>query len=583
MEKERCDLIGEPELAALLQAATAANPENKIADPEMGKNFYRMRVRLAEIQGGPFNPAAMDGLFNAPDAGLELEKLKVVALGAEAAPEPYRDALLTRLGGLVFSHPLWDDTTRFLRRLHATPPDQSTERLTDFRIQFALKLWEKAESISQITSALHLRWYWSRQRDLYDIAFLSAIEQKDWRKAAEIADSAKNRPALTWRAMERVGASAEGEDNAVSGDIRTAIENYARALAGGYIANFQDRPSTGTGVALPDMAPKNALVAQFYLVHLPNFQKGHVLICDETGWTGCHEFDFKPVWEAYQIWQAAYFDLPARKRWDSAPQLRTLCEALGEKLAFLFDLNPSETVKELLIAPHDFLHRVPIHGVLSKGNPLLNRFDCRYATSLTSHELGKTENAMESASDNLLTWLQYPETADGMGGFTELYEDLEEEGKIDTDKSHLQASKSHVLNLADVPVPTLILCCHGQADATNPFLSKLLLKEPIRLLDIAVKQNLRINQVFLGACETDMMPRLNAAIDEHLSIASIFLNKGASAVIGTMWEAGDQKVQDILGEPVEAFTDFHDQQRKLVNKDTDVYDYMKAMCFRIWV
>jgi len=579
LEKERCDLIGEAELAGMLKAATAETPADRLADPEMDKGFYRMRVRLAEIEGGPFDSADMSGLFDAPDAGLELEKLKAVALGKEASPSPCRDALLARLGDLYFSHPLWEDTVRFLRRLHAMPPSQTTEGLTAFQIDFALKLWETAESRAQITSALHLRWHWSRQRDLYDIAFLSAIEREDWQKAAEIADSAKNRPALTWRAMERIGQATEELDNVAAENVKAAVEAYARALAGGYIRQFNNPPVSGSGVSLPDRAPKNGLIAQFYLVHLPNFEKGHVLICDDTGWSGHHEFDFKPVWEAYQVWQAAYFDLPAGNRWDSAPQLRVLCEALGEKLAFLFGLNPSETVKDLLIAPHDFLHRVPIHGALLNGTPLLNRFDCRYAISLTSHELAKTENAAESVPDNLPIWFQYPKT-NGMESFTELYGDFEDDGKIDTEKSRLEASGYHVLNLSGTPVSTLILCCHGQADATNPFLSKLLLKKPLKLLDIAAKQNLCVNRVFLGACETDMMPRLNAPLDEHLSIASIFLNKGASAVIGTLWEASDQNVERILFEPSKAFDDFHNQQRKL--KKNNDHDYMKAVCFRIW-
>ncbi|MFP4033369.1 MAG: hypothetical protein ACLFTV_17585, partial [Desulfococcaceae bacterium] len=326
LEQDRCGSAPDDFLAVLESVRAAGLPEG-INDEEKVA-YCQVLLRLAEKAKLDFDSPEMEVVadLSAQDAPLERLKFKLFSKAAgpklKKNPNYYRNQLVKILSFSPFSHPLWDETVRFIRRVHRWAegkggPDLGgdlRESLTAFWKGFAQKLWEVAEDQSRRLSDVHLRWYWSRQRDLYDLAFLAAVKNEDFRLAARVADSAKSRPALTWQAMERMGS------------LGKMIEQYAQVLAGGYVKGMTPGPKSpgGPNAEIPDAVPAGVQILQFYLVHLQDFERGYAVVCGEEGWTECRGFDFRPVWLAYQKWQSAYFGLPYDKRDASAGLLLAL-------------------------------------------------------------------------------------------------------------------------------------------------------------------------------------------------------------------------------------------------------------------
>lgn len=138
-------------------------------------------------------------IFKHKAKALRLEKLKAaIYSGVYEEQVDLTNELIESLREprLPFSHVIWDDAVRFVRRLRKHKFDAWRD--------LAIKMWEAAETKAIDTTSLRIRWYWSRQRNLYDLAFLAALDNDDVKKAAKIADSAKSKPALTWQALENL-------------------------------------------------------------------------------------------------------------------------------------------------------------------------------------------------------------------------------------------------------------------------------------------------------------------------------------------------------------------------------------------
>lgn len=92
----------------------------------------------------------------------------------------------------------------------------------------------------------------------------------------------------------------------------------------------------------------------------------------------------------------------------------------------------------------------------------------------------------------------------------------------------------------------LAILCHGEGDYVNPFLGHLKLRGGrVTLRDIFTSPSMA-SQVFLGACETDLVPFHGEALDEHLSVATAFLTKGATTMVSTMYEVAIDDIKDVL-------------------------------------
>jgi len=530
--------------------------------------FYQMRLRLEEVSKGLYDDPVLTKIFDFDKPGLELEKIKVAVCNPNVSDDLRTSCHIRLLDQLKypFSHPLWEDSVRWLVRLHSK--NESWQK-------FALDFWKAAEKVSRRTSSLHLRWYWSRQRDLYNLAFLAALEQDEKEMAAQIADSVKNRPALTLQALEKMSY----DDEELEGIRKTETEQYARELGGGYQKDLTHyTPDAEIPSLYPELPETEAIIVQFYLVHLKgfeSFERGYALIYDgKTGKWSVEDFDFKPIWNKYLQWQSTYLELPSGRREKSAEHLKALCLSLGEQLDFLFNLGEG---REMVFVPHDFLHRVPIHGaMLDEKTVLLGNFNCMYLPTLSYANWKKEPLKSESP-----VLLQYFGPAENVTAA--IFDDIVE--RFDQTRSIKEAKSSDITDV--MPVSALAIRCHGEADIINPFFSKLKLKDNLRLMDIAGtdKKAFSGTRIFLGACETDLTPPLDTPLDEQLSMAAMFLNRGARAVIGTMWEAEDKHVRKLLGQVNTVFQNLGEHQKKWWKKylkklELDrLYD---CLCFRIY-
>lgn len=558
----------------ILEKGKADNP----ADPEA----YQVWIRLAELRDDWSDPelAGMD-----KEKLEELETLKLALFAgsvSEQAVNAEKKKLCERLKALPFSHPLWADTVRLLRRLHLRchGDSRADEGMRRFWKDFAIELWAKAETVAGQISALPLRWYWSRQRDLYDLAFLAAVEDDQLQKAAQIADSAKSKPALSWQAIEQV--SGENEE------LAEIMEQYATVLAGGYIHGLKF-PETDTDPKprqLPKTTGSDSRILAFYLVHLQGFEQGYALIGDQTGWK-CRKFDFAPLWEAYLRWQYLYFELPLQQRHKSASLLRELCEKLGEELAFLFeDLGPVDEDNDLLILPHDFLHRVPIHGAIFTDEEderylLMEQCHCQY---LPAYGYAPSKQGEAGQGENVLLFFDPNESEERKERIKGLF-GLDAIRDLDSFQDFKELAKARPKMMA--------IYCHGKADVVNPFWSKLLLKDNPTLLEFSLSDyELPGTSMFLSACETDLVGPTDTPVDEHISMPTILLQKGVKEIVGTLWEAKTDamigKTEPTTNEILPSYLKrgaaalFQIQRYEALNCTEDekhLYDYL---CFKLY-
>jgi len=529
LEMDRLNIRPDHFEECLLRAATDYEFKNDENFAWIVEHF-RTVLRLEKIQCRKHRKVnadiikALEDVNNYAPCGLQPELFQIACFYSEIAGSPgkYRKDMLEKLERIPFSHRLWEDIVRFLVRLFK---DANPEW-----IQLSQMLWKLAEDKTIHTPTLHLRWYWARQRNLYDLAFLSAIRQDNIKLAAQIADSAKSKPALTWQSLERMQNSDE--------IIKEQIQLNADALSGTFIKDLKAK-KRGKIENLPTFPQKlhtSSIIILFYLVHLKDHEKGYTLIYDgnsANGWRYKPEycFDFKPIWNAFVKWQSVYYRLSNQEKFLSASCLKHLCLELGKQLAFLFTL---EKRRNLLFIPHDFLHRIPLHGImLNESSILLESYRCTCLPALSyANEIPKPSNV------EIVLLRYFDEKRDA--GLINLFEDVED--LVENSRSINPAAPEDLWHLSNSPPHSIVFLCHGKADYINPFFSKLLLKKDMYLLDIAIKQDKFFGTVvFLSACESDLIPPTDSALDEHLSVASIFLDKQVKTVLSTMWEFDAKK------------------------------------------
>ena len=63
--------------------------------------------------------------------------------------------------------------------------------------------------------------------------------------------------------------------------------------------------------------------------------------------------------------------------------------------------------------------------------------------------------------------------------------------------------------------------------------------------DLSVS-DLKKSKVILTACESDLVSGSFGLIDEHLSLANVFLSKGASEVLGALFECSSNIALDLI-------------------------------------
>lgn len=430
-----------------------------------------------------------------------LEKAKAAfLLGQQNKVEQYLKRLSNELRNryCLFSNPLWDGTVKFLKQLK----DSNMDIWKDVSI----KIWEVCEEKVRKASALHMRWYWSRQRDLYDLAFLA---EEDPYKKAKIADSLKSRPSQKYKVWEK--------------EARKYLEQEEAALGKRYIKEIEYDETP-----LPKLVPFTSLPApwiaiHFYLNHLE--KKGYALIYDakKQKWEQPLSFEFYPIFEAFEVWQTNYFE----RKIGAAKFLEGLCKEIGNQMSFLFEL-PSE--RPVLFITHDFIHRLPLHAAIKNRKLFLDNNPSMYLPAWGFITRNDAENPRGRILLQNFKKYDFPKLK-GMFG----------------DQNPPPATRDH-LKAMNEPPELLVILCHGTSDIVNPFSAKLHLAEGGITHREILRSELYINNsiVVLGACDTDLVPPITTSLDEHLSLNTAFLTKGARAVVGTLWKIKAEEMETFI-------------------------------------
>lgn len=514
---------------------------NKFKDLEDDVKIAVLYCELCkELNKESCNNEILQDIINSKAKDIELEKARAYRLlnnekGIEEKLNTLIDQRLQKNGQYIpFSAPIWDDTVRFLVKLYENNNN-------DLWKKFSIKLWCVCKEIEErVPFTLHIRWYWSRMRDLYDLAFLAAGD--DYRLKAEIADSLKSRPAVKWNVLEELA----GGDDRISKWIKKLYEVEAEAFTGRYIVEYKKlrkeyekiMGEKFTPPETPDIendVPKDWIVIHFYLNHLEKRENkgkgGYALIYDKDLRTWDEKaFEFNDLFHAYMTWQTDY----NRNKEKASGSLEKLCMVIGEQMPFLFELSEDE--RPVLFIPHDFLHRLPLHGAIKIGNGKPTVFLEKHPSCyLPAWGMTGGKRSEDTLGDSLL-----------LKNFEYSFTELKNKFKscfIDPFKGRvIDPAKPDDLQEITSPPKVLIILCHGKADMVNPFNSRLELnKGDATHLQILKNINLKGSVVFLGACETELVPPFFSPPDEHLSLTSAFMINGAFCIVGVLWEvsAGD--------------------------------------------
>ncbi|GBD95826.1 MAG TPA: hypothetical protein ENG83_12990 [Nitrospirae bacterium] len=372
--------------------------------------------------------------------------------------------LTVRLENIYLTSPVWDDTVNFINELRV----DNIEGWKDL----AILTWEACGKVLNKTmSNLHIRWYWSRQRLLYDLAFMAADKFSDkgekYHKKADIADSLKSRPALRWNALNESAKNYEIlkkslEAEADSGYLKNIKVTYAKTKP--RVFNFNK-----------DSVPEGWIVIHFYINQLE--KKGYALIYDNTD-PGKEEskkwkeepFEYNELFNSYIEWQGNYNRLPHGEKHKSAESLVALCKEIGKALPFLFKLpNNEQENTSVLFIPHDFLHRLPLHAAINGENNvvfLINHPNC-YLPAWSFYR-----DKIDKNVENMLLFKNVENAVDlrELKGISKL-----NCWEINTNEV---STKEFVTTLEKLPKPPKVLSifCHGKANAVNPFNAKLKLR-----------------------------------------------------------------------------------------------------------
>lgn len=429
-----------------------------------------------------------------------------------------------------FSHPDWEGLVDLL-------VDWARSGQSGWE-PWATQAWEVAQKnmAKMKYSGCHLRWYWSRHQDLYDLAFHAAA---DIEAKARVADSLKSRPLVRLALAEQLARAQAKKRRGDEVDFAQLIEQDAQAYANQFIpGGLATLPSSASLAVLPSFTDLPG--AEWLAVHLylssgaagaePKNQV-YAMVYDATTktWELKGPYNSAELWQAYRRWQENY----AAVRQGSAPELVALCRQIGATLPFLWDL-PLE--RPVVFIPHGFLHRLPLHmAIRGEGDDLEIWAASHPSTYLPAWEL-RTNTAPGEGTTQVAA-VHLPAEPDYAQDFENVLRD---------NSFTLYNQKAELFRDAG-QAQRLCVVCHGLAHAVNPFAAQLLLPDAPQLVDLLTDlPRLPGTQVFLAACEADMAPAQEAPLDEHLSLAAAFLQKGAQEVLGGLYRVSMGGALDLL-------------------------------------
>ena len=471
---------------------------------------------------------------------------------------------VSALSRVPLSYHLWDDTVDIIEKV--AKKDEYEWRKS------AIKAWQICrQEESRLKLSIQIRWYWSRQAKLYDLAFRAANDTTNPELAAQIADSLKSRPAIKLVQAEN---NLYKEDKEKLEQFRKIETNFA---AGNFHTGLEDAKKLNTDSSLNSrdiQAISSGWTAIHFYISLND--RGYAVVINADGKNEIKKIEIEDTWNAYKDWKAdlqKVGDYPV----DASNSLEKLCKACGKMLEPVLEkVKP----KKIIFIPHGFLHLVPIHAALiNDDDPLFNTRTCLFlpAWSLAPKAFSQSNN-----NKGILLTNWKPET------------DLEK--FIDhtkwTNKKKTECTPNDYFSMFNStnykPPELLAFYCHGQGDFMNPYRSALkMYKRHLThqaIVQETDKKALLGTKVILTACESDLVSGKKDIADEHLSIASAFLHKGASEVCGTLFKCSPDMAGDIIACSIDNFnltlceTIHKVQQNWFKEKPCELY---KSAAFRV--
>ncbi|MBL0717013.1 MAG: CHAT domain-containing protein, partial [Desulfosarcina sp.] len=419
------------------------------------------------------------------------------------------------------SHYLWGDIVDLIEK--AAEQEELWE-------DSAVDIWRRCmEEESRVKVGIQIRWYWSKYRQLYQLAFQAALNPayhypENFKLAAEITDSQKSRPTIKALALEKSLSKKNAEG------YKKHVEADALFAAGNFVAGFEALKK----IPVPEKEKPRHIMdvpADWAAVHFNIIDRNdaHALIVEDEK---CRHvsIEISDLWDAFNKWVAS----------DRDSGLEKVCEQSGEMLLpILKEINS----KKILFIPHGFLHLVPLHAAelakaKDKARYLFQEKSCLFLPSWSLAPL--QDEAFATNGDVLLTKWNYV-----------AIKNIVERNDWSNSKREENTPDDFFAALKELPNPPdlLVLYCHGQSDFVNPYNSRFVLNGDLthqRLAQDLSVSDLKKSKVILTACESDLVSGIFGLIDEHLSLANVFLSKGASEVLGALFECSSNIALDLI-------------------------------------
>lgn len=470
---------------------------------------------------------------------------------------------VTALSGVPLSYHLWDDTVDLIKK--------AKEGEVIGWDTAAIKAWEICmKEEARLKLGIQVRWYWSRQADLYELAFMAAIHKKVPVLAAKTADSLKSRPAvkliqaenkLDKKDKEKLDKFREIETNFAAGNFHIGLES-TKKWDTDFSLNLQDIRTIPSG-----------WTAVHFYISLND--TGYAVIINADGKNEIKKIKIEETWNDYKDWKVDLQkagDYPV----DASNSLKKLCEACGKMLKPVLEKVNTD---KIIFIPHGFLHLVPLHAALINDDPLFNTMTCLFlpAWSLVPKAFRQKNN---DKGILLTNWTSE----------TDLKKFIDHKKWTNEKKTECKPSDyiSMFSSTSYDPPALLAFYCHGQGDFMNPYRSALKMYGGSLTHQAIVqetdKEALLGTKVILTACESDLVSGKKDIMDEHLSIASAFLQKGASEVCGTLFKCSPDIAGDIIASSFDdsnpaLYEIVHNVQRNWFKEKP--YELYKAAAFRI--
>jgi len=454
-------------------------------------------------------------------------------------------------------NPLWQDILSLIKKA------SQDDLFTDAWEEAAIHAWRKCKiAESKLKLSIQVRWYWSKSKELYDLAFLAAIQLKKPKLALTIADSQKNRPTIKFQHIEKHFTDEKDLEvihKYLEADALFATYNFSAGMEQLKKMLPLDRKQKYRSLL---NIPKNLAAVHFYVI---NYDCAYAIIVQNKQ-IECMNIPIEEAWDTFQVWDHD------RKNMDfnsAKNTLEKLCIACGNMLSPIIEKINHD---HILFIPHGFLHLSPLHAAKINDTYLFETHQCFFLPSWSIAPINTTQLTEKHRNVFISNYKKD----------LVIEELVNQQWDNEKTKKNTPTEALEIIN-TNQPLGLLVLFCHGEGEYVNPYQSRLLLaNEPLTHHEIIQKlkeRSLTGTKVMLTACETDLVNRKFDIVDEHLSLSNAFLRKGASEILGTLFECTDtmsvelvNKVRTNSDSAISLCEILHEQQKQWLENGRSIID-----------